>query len=420
MEARMTAHLTMPTLRIAIMGGGIGGLTLAIALRQRGAAAEVFEQAPELTEIGAAVGLSANATRELRRLGILDAIAAVSTEPTELIYRDWRYSRRIAAYPLRHDLAYQKRFGAPLYSLHRADLQRILGGALGGARLHLGHRLVNLVDDADAIGLEFADGRFAKADLVIGADGVRSVVRRFVTGGEDAVYSGTSAFRGIVPVDRLPSLSDPQALQVWMGPNAHIVHYPIGGEGDTVNFVAFVEGPAVWPHADKWLSEVEPGEAAAAFEGWHPAVTEMVGAVEHRVRWGVFMLPPLLHWSRGRVVLLGDAAHAMLPHHGQGAGTSIEDAITLAELLAGASRGQLEAVVGRYEALRRARTRKIQRSSRVTNDLLHLPDGPALAERDRRMSRIPEDFGWIHEFDALRAVSESSRVAGVAEAAQWE
>jgi salicylate hydroxylase len=203
-----------------------------------------------------------------------------------------------------------------------------------------------------------------------------------------------------------------------MGPNAHLVHFAIGGKGNTVNFVAYVEGPAVWPHADKWLSEVEPGEAVAAFAGWHPAVTEMVGAVEHKVRWGLFMLPPLLRWSRGRAVLLGDAAHAMLAHHGQGANASIEDAITLAELLAGASRGDLEAAVRRYQALRRARTRKIQRSSRVTNDLLHLPDGPTLAERDRRMSRIPEDFGWIHEFDALRAVSESCQLASVAEAAQ--
>jgi salicylate hydroxylase len=409
--------MNSPRLRIAIIGAGIGGLTLALALRQRGVAAEVFEQASELTEIGAAVGLAANATRELRRLGVLDAIAAFSTEPTELIYRDWRDGRRIAAFPVRYDLAYQKRFGGPFYHLHRADLQRVLSGALGGAGLHLRHRLVSLADEGDAVGLEFANGRFVQADLVIGADGVRSVVRRLVTGCEDAVYSGTSAFRGIVPVGRLPSLADPQALQVWMGPNAHIVHFAIGRAGDAVNFVAFVEGPAGWPRADKWLSEVEPGEAVVAFEGWHPAVTDMVGAVEHEVRWGLFMLRPLLRWSRGRAVLLGDAAHAMLPHHGQGANTGIEDAITLAELLAGASRGELEAVVGRYQRLRRARTRKIQRSSRVTNDLLHLPDGPALVERDRRMSRIPEDFGWIHEFDALHVASESSKVPSFTEAA---
>ena len=137
----------------------------------------------------------------------------------------------------------------------------------------------------------------------------------------------------------------------------------------------------------------------------------MVGAVEHRIRWGLFVGRPLLRWSRGRAVLLGDAAHAMLPHHGQGANTTIEDAITLAELLAGAAPGDLEAVLARYQELRRARTRKIQRSSRVTNDVLHLPNGPALADRDRRVSRFPEDFGWIHEFDALRSVQPASLAA---------
>jgi salicylate hydroxylase len=132
-------------------------------------------------------------------------------------------------------------------------------------------------------------------------------------------------------------------------------------------------------------------------------------------RWGLFTVRPLLRWSRGRAVLLGDAAHAMLPHHGQGANTTIEDAITLAELLAGAAPGDLEAVLGRYQALRRARTRQIQRSSRATNDLLHLPDGPALVDRDRRVSRFPEDFGWIHEFDALDAVSGTKPSSGTPE-----
>ena len=402
--------------RIAIIGGGIGGLTLATALSQRGVSVEVFEQTPELTEIGAAIALSANSTRELRRLGLLEAITAVSTQPTEVIYRDWRDGRRIAAHPVRHDCQYEKRFGAPYFGLHRADLQRILSGALGAAALHLGYRLANLVEQGDTIGFEFANGRFAQADLVIGADGVRSLVRGFVTGGEQTVYSGTSAFRGIVPVNRLVSLPDPQAIQFWMGPNAHLLHYAIGARGDAVNFLAVVEGPAVWPSAEKWLTEVELGEAVDAFKGWHPAVTEMVGAVEHKVRWGLFAVHPLLRWCRGRVVLLGDAAHAMLPHQGQGANTAIEDAITLADLLAGASAGELKTAVARYQTLRRARTRKIQRSSWATNDLLHLPDGPALAERDRRLSRFPEDFGWIHEFDALRGVSESGHLASVADA----
>lgn len=390
--------------RIAIIGGGIGGLTLALALRQRGLEADVFEQAAELTEIGAAVALSANATRELRRLGVLDQIIAIATEPTELIFRDGRDGRRIAAHPVRLESSYRERFGAPYLGIHRADLQRILSGALSGAGLHLGHRLVGLTDHGDGMDLTFANGRAVRADLVVGADGIRSLVRRFVTGSEGAVYTGTSGFRGIVPAARLPSLPDPQAIQFWMGPGAHLLHYAIGGRGEDINFLAVVEGPPVWPHGDRWQAEIEPGEALTAFAGWHPAVTGMIGAVQHRVRWGLFVGRPLLRWSRGRAVLLGDAAHAMLPHHGQGANTTIEDAITLAEFLAGAAPDELDAVLARYQALRVSRTRKIQRSSRATNDQLHLPDGPALAARDRRLSRFPEEFGWIHEFDVAASV----------------
>lgn len=395
------------TLRIAIVGGGIGGLTLALALRQRGMEAAVFEQAAALTEIGAAVALSANATRELRRLGLLDAVMAVATEPTELIFRDGRDGRRIAAHPVRQDGRYRKRFGAPYLGIHRADLQRILDGALGGAGLHLGHRLSGLAGRGDWVDLTFADGRSAQADLVVGADGIRSLVRRFVTGREGTAYSGTSGFRGIVPAARLPSLPDPQAIQFWMGPNAHLLHYAIGGGGEHVNFLAVVEGPAAWPNGDRWQAEIEPGEALTTFAGWHPAVTEMVGAVVHTIRWGLFMGRPLLRWSRSRVVLLGDAAHAMLPHHGQGANTTIEDAVTLAELLAGTAFGELDDVLARYQALRVARTRKIQYSSWATNVQLHLPDGSALAARDRRVSRFPQDFGWIHAFDAVRSAADA-------------
>ena len=393
-------------LRIAVVGGGIGGLTLALALRQRGLSAKVYEQASELIEIGAAVALSANATRELRRLGVLDQALAVATEPTELIFRDGRDGRRIAAHPVRQDGRYRERFGAPYLGIHRADLQRILGGALGGEGLHLGHRLSDLVDHGSGVELSFANGRVAQADLAVGADGIRSLVRRFVTGSEGAVYSRTSGFRGIVPASRLPSLPDPQAIQFWMGPGAHLLHYAIGGRGEDVNFLAVVEGPADWPHGDRWQAGCEPSEALAAFQDWHPAVTEMIGAVEHRLRWGLFVGRPLLRWSRGRVVLLGDAAHAMLPHHGQGANTTIEDAVTLADLLAGTALDGLEPVLARYQTLRVARTRTIQRSSRATNDLLHLPDGPALAARDRRMTRFPEDFGWIHAFDTATSIGD--------------
>jgi 2-polyprenyl-6-methoxyphenol hydroxylase-like FAD-dependent oxidoreductase len=390
-------------LRVAIVGGGIGGLSLALALRERGVAAEVYEQAPQLTEIGAAIALSANATREYARLGLLDELAAASTIPTELIYRHWQDGSRIAAHPVAEGGAYVDRFGAPYFGIHRADLQKTLSGAFGVEHLHLGCRLTDLVPERDSVVLEFANGRVEHADVVVGADGVRSTVRRWVTGADDAIYSGTSAFRGIVPTENLPSLPDPHAIQFWMGPDAHLLHYAIGGAGELVNFFAVVEDPPIWLH-DGTVTEVHEDVPVASFRGWHPAVTEMIRAAESPIRWGLFTVRPLLRWYRGRVVILGDAAHGMLPHHGQGANTSIEDAFALATLLTGSGTDDLETIFSRYQTMRRARTRAIQRSSQVTSSLLHLPDGAAAMVRNRKVARFPQDFGWIHAYDVQQAL----------------
>jgi salicylate hydroxylase len=398
---------TMRDFRIAIIGAGVGGLTLAIALRQRGVRPDVYEQAAELTEIGAAVALTANSTRELRRLGVLNDIAAASTEPEELIYRDGRTGRRIAAYPIHQEGRYQERFGAPFCGIHRAELQRILSAAHGTDGLHLGHLLVDIAEHRDGLRLRFANGHAADADIVVGADGVRSFVRRWVTGRDGVRYSGTSAFRGIVPQHLLPRLPDRMAIQFWMGPDAHLLHYALGGDGGHVNFFAVTEGPAEWPDPLHWVIDAAAGEALAPYAGWHQAVTEMVAAGWVTKRWGLFVVHQPQCWNRSRVVLLGDAVHTMLPHHGQGANTSIEDAVTLAELLPGVTAATWDQRITRYNALRRVRTRTIQRSSWATNRLLHLPDGPGLADRDARVARFPERFGWIHEHDALRAITHT-------------
>jgi salicylate hydroxylase len=172
--------MTAGQIRIGIVGAGIGGLTLALALRQRGLAANVYEQASELREIGAAVSLSANGSRELERLGCLGAIAALSTEPTEFIWRGWREEYRVAAFPVALGGAYRSRFGAPFCNIHRADLQRVLGAAHGPDRLHLGHRLVALSEKNKVVKLDFANGRSAEVDILVGADGQRSIVRGYV------------------------------------------------------------------------------------------------------------------------------------------------------------------------------------------------------------------------------------------------
>ena len=403
-------------MKIAIIGAGIGGLTLALALRQRGIQADVFEQAPALTEIGAAVALSANATRELDRLGLMPGLEAVSTEPSELIFRDGRTGERIAAHSVRDANSYRTRFGAPYFGVHRADLQKVLSGAVAGDDLHLGHRLASVEEDGAGLRLVFTNGRVERADIVVGADGVRSVVRNWVLGGRGSPrYSGTSAFRGIVPVSSLPSLPDPQAIQFWMGPGAHLLHYAIGGQAQDVNFFAVVEGPAEWPRRDNWTIPTRVGEAVGAFAGWHPAVTEMIAASTFEARWGLFVVSPLRRWHRGAAVLLGDAVHAMLPHHGQGANTTIEDAITLAELMADRGQTDLDGTLMRYEQLRRLRTRTIQQSSWATNCALHLPDGTAIAARNQRVTNFPQDFAWIHAFDAGAAVSRSAKQHHISE-----
>ena len=384
--------------RVAIIGAGIGGLSLGLALQERGIQADVFEQAPELAEIGAAIALSANSIREFARLGLEDGLAATSTVPTELIYRHWQDASRIAAHPVAVDGWYEKRFGGPYFGIHRADLQKTLSAALSPEHLHLGCRLVNIVQERDSVVLEFANGRVERADLVVGADGVRSTVRRWVTGADDSVYSGTSAFRGIVPTENLPLLPDPHAIQFWMGPDAHLLHYAIGGTGESVNFFAVVETPKIWLHHST-VAEVGEEVPVASFRGWHPAVIEMINAAASPISWALFTVRPLLHWYRGRVVIIGDAAHGMLPHHGQGANTSIEDAFALAGLLAEGTAEPLDTTFARYQGMRRARTRKIQRSAQVTSSLLHLPDGPTAEIRNSKVARVAQDFDWIHAYD---------------------
>ena len=388
--------------RVVVAGAGIGGLTLGIALARAGVEVDLYEQADELREVGAAVALSANGTRELYRLGVGEALDAVSTQPTELIYRDGRSGARIAAHPGAE--AYRERFGAPYWGVHRVDLQQALAGAFtaaaGEEHLHLGRAVTAVDAEAGTLTLaratEHADrGTAVTGDVVVGADGVHSTVRDAVTGpGSGPVYSGTSAFRGLVPVDALPSLPDPHAIQFWAGPGAHLLHYALGRDDDTVNFFAVLCGPATWEGGNRPAAE---NELLDGFAGWHPAVREMLAAVPQSPRWPLLAQPPLARWTRGRAVLIGDAVHAMLPHHGQGANQSIEDAVTLARLLV--HRDPADALAA-YPRLRRARTRAVAASAWETGTLLHLAaDHPRIAERDKRFAGYATDNAWVHDHD---------------------
>ncbi|MDO5498426.1 MAG: FAD-dependent monooxygenase [Propionibacteriaceae bacterium] len=386
----------MKDLRIAIVGGGIGGLTLALALRQKGFDATIYEQADELREVGAAVALSANATRfYIGRLELEEAIAQVWYEVQALIYRDGRSGHVIGE----HRFDYKARYGAPYVGIHRADLQVVLSGAVGLDKIQLSKRLLGIDDSGSEAVLHFADGSSATADLVIGADGARSTVRRLMLGYDDALYSGASAFRGVVTPDQMPSMPTPEAIQFWMGDGRHCLHYPIGANGDH-NFFLVERTPSPWPHKT-WIAPTNDTEKLAGFADWHPAIIEMVSAVSCSERWALFHRPPLSRWTKGRITLIGDAAHALVPHHGQGANTSIEDAIVLADQLAATT--DLDAARAEFERLRRGRTRKIQYASITNADVLHLPPGPRADERNARLAdpaAWDRHLDWIHSFKA--------------------
>jgi salicylate hydroxylase len=386
-------------MRVVVIGAGVGGLTLALLLRQRGIEADVVERSSQLREVGAAVALSANGTRVLHHLGLGDELAAVSLEPAAVIHREGRDGRVIAM--TKDPDWYRDRFGAPFYSVARTALQRLLADALGTGRLHLGNAVEELREQIDGVQVRCASGAAFDADVVVGADGVHSMIRDWVTGARAApVYSGASGFRGLVSVERVPRLPDPDAAQVWMGAGAHVVSYPVPVNGvPMINFLAVADGPTGWT-APAWTQDAGPGELLTAFTGWHPALLELLGAVPQSARWGLFASRPLPRWSRGRVTLLGDAAHAMLPHYGQGANQSIEDAAVLTTELDGAA--DLVSALRRYQQRRLTRTRKLQKLSWDASAELHLPpDGPAAHRRDEGLPYLADRMAWIHEYDAL-------------------
>ena len=387
----------MSAIKVAVVGGGIGGLVLALALRERGIGFDLYEQADELREVGAAVALSANGTRELRRVGVGEPIEAVSVVPSALVIRRGDTGEVIADHPIGRDGAYEATFGAPYYGVHRVALLEALAEVLGSEGLHLGRRCVGVEERPSGAELRFADGSSATSDVVVGADGVHSVIRPHVAGPIRATFSGTVGYRGLVPVEDMPSLPDPTPLQFWAGAGRHLLHYSIHG-GKTVNFLAVVR-VREWTN-DEWMEKCPVSDAVDAFAGWHPAVTEMVGAPGSGARWALHDIEPLKRWHTDRVVLMGDAAHAMVPHQGQGANQTIEDAVALADCVADADRGDLASGLRRYADLRRRRTAAVQRLSRRTADLMHLPDGSEQRARDELFGDLYSDLAWIHSYDA--------------------
>lgn len=385
-------------MRIAIVGGGIGGLSTALALRHRGIEAHVFEQAAAFTEVGAGLGLGVNAVRILDRLGLEGALDGIAFHVPGYEMRRW-HDGDVIVETHRHPPPPNLR----AHEVHRGEFLNILLDALDEGQLHPGKRCVDVVDQGGQLHLDFEDGSAEVADVVVGADGIHSVVRALHYD-DEPVFSGIVVYRGLIPMERLDFLGYGREIQTfWLGPRQHFLLYPVSA-GRLMNLVAFVpaDGEEV---RESWSARGDVDRLAEHFRGWEEAVLRVIRSLDGTMRWGLYEREPLPRWSFGRTTLLGDAAHAMQPHTGQGAGQSIEDAAVLARCLAEAQPSDIDRWLAFYEEIRKPRSRQVQEASRRAGQIYEMVD-----EREQR--RLAPDAlrgrgNWIWSYDVDQAFEEA-------------
>lgn len=338
-----------------IVGGGIGGLFAANALIARGVPVSVYEQAPALGEIGAGVFLTPNSVRHLERIGLGAAIEKWGAR----VGSGSRYFRHdgtpIAPVQVTDSSGWNATFG-----MHRADLVAILADTLPAEVIHTEHRCIGFEQDQSGAQVSFANGRTASADVIIAADGIHSELRPFVFPPSRPVFSGSVAYRGVLPLERIPDWPT-NAWLMWLGKAKHFLTFPVRARR-LINYVGFV--PADEEMKESWSAPGDSDVLRREFTGWDPRIEQLLQQVQTTFRWALYDREPLSTWTRGRLTLLGDAAHPMLPHLGQGANQSIEDGMALATILERANQATAPAALLAYEQLRRERVAQVQRGAR--------------------------------------------------------
>jgi salicylate hydroxylase len=390
-------------LRIAVVGAGIAGLTVAAALSRAGLRCTIFEQAPTLGEVGAGIQLSPNATRVLHGLGLADHLNRVAVRPQSIQMRRWDGGDVLMRTVLGAECAAM--FGAPYYTMHRADLHAGLHGLVPEGAVQLRRRCVAVEERAESVELRFDDGSTATSDLVIGADGIHSAVRDVLVTDEPR-FSGQTVYRGLVPAERLARLLGEPTVSIWLGPGQHCVWYPISG-GRLVSFAATT--PAGDWRGESWSEQGRLADLAGAYVGWHDEVRQVIAAAGAVTRWALHDRDTIEHWCTGRITLVGDAAHPMLPFGAQGAAQAIEDAAALAVCLGTATPDSLSAALKHYAEVRKPRTETVHRSIRENARNHHFSDGEQQRSRDQTMG---DNWGlrgqeWLYGYDAERAVALS-------------
>lgn len=388
-------------MNIAIVGAGLGGLTVAATLLQRGHRVRVYEQATGLGEVGAGIQMSANAMKVLDRLGLRSALEPVAVRPLAFEFRRFDTGEMLHRLPLGDK--HEQQHGAPYLQLHRADLHRALLETvlrLDAGALTVGARVTTLDEHSDGVHLGFDTHATVHADLVIGADGIKSMVRRHVLGEQSPVFTGQVAWRCIVPIDRIaPALRTDLVSTIWCGPRNHAVTYYLRG-GALLNFVGCVERP--WEE-ESWTARHAWDELSADYQGWHPMVRAVVDNVDpdQCFRWALNQREVSHRWSTARVTLLGDAVHATLPYMAQGAAMAIEDAAVLARALALPM--PLHEQLRHYETHRAPRTARVVRESAEMGALYHIVHAPAMRQAfiDRDIARSRNE--WLYPYDPWTA-----------------